>query len=267
MDLVEVDVVGAEPAQRGVGGRQHVLAREAGVAGSVRHRVEDLRRHDVLTRASRTARASSAPVTSSLAPRSYMSAVSKTVHPALDGAPHDRPRALKVEVPVPRAGVAVAHHPEHRVGDTTRPLVAEGRVLHRWVSFDGGFLWSVGGDARDHQREPDQVLAAGQLVKERDAASRGGDRKQREHEAVRRARQPDHGELVGEVGDHRRADADAEPPEQPGRVVEGGEGGADAERRRRDGADGHDEAEPVECGAAALRAARWRAGGRRARRA
>ena len=106
-------------------------------------------------------------------------------------------------------------------------------------------MGSVGGDARDDQCEPGQVLAAGQLVQQRDPAGGGGDRKQREHEAVRRARKTDHRELVGEVGDHRRTDADAEPPEQPGRVVDRREGRADAERRGGDRSDGHDEAEPA----------------------
>ncbi len=111
----------------------------------------------------------------------------------------------------------------------------------------------VGGNSGDDQRQPDQVLAAGQLVEQRDAASSGGDRQQREHEAVRRAGETDHRELVGEIGDHRRADADAEPPQEPGRVIDGGPGSADTERRRRDRADGNDETEPVERGAAALR--------------
>jgi len=113
------------------------------------------------------------------------------------------------------------------------------------VSFLCLSLWSVGGDARDDQRDPGQVLAAGQLVQQRDAARCGCDRQQRKHEAVGRPREPDHRELVGEVGDHRRADADAEPPEQPGRVMDGGPGRADAERGRRHCADGDDQAEPV----------------------
>jgi hypothetical protein len=109
----------------------------------------------------------------------------------------------------------------------------------------------VGSDARDDQHQANQVLATGQLVQERDAAPCRRDREQREHEAVRRAGQPRHRELVGEVGDHGRADADAESPHQPRRVMHSGPRGSDAEGRGRDGADRDREAEPVQGGAGA----------------
>src|SRR5215218_1778832 len=50
VDLVEVDVVGPQPVQRGVDGGQDVLARQPAVVGTRAHRVVDLgRQHVVVT--------------------------------------------------------------------------------------------------------------------------------------------------------------------------------------------------------------------------
>jgi len=51
MDLVEVDEVGLEPAQRSVAGLQDVLAAEPATVGSRTHRAVDLgREHDLVAR-------------------------------------------------------------------------------------------------------------------------------------------------------------------------------------------------------------------------
>ena len=81
VDLVEVDVVGAQPAQRGVDRGQDVLAGQAAVVRAVRHGVEDLGREHVVVAGGKNS-PSSAPVTSSDAPSEYMSAVSKKITPA-----------------------------------------------------------------------------------------------------------------------------------------------------------------------------------------
>jgi hypothetical protein len=67
VDLVEVDVVGAQSAQAVVDGMQDVLARQAALVGVVAHRVEDL---GAMTMRSRGAPSSlsARPSTSSLAP-------------------------------------------------------------------------------------------------------------------------------------------------------------------------------------------------------
>ena len=67
-----------------------------------------------------------------------------------------------------------------------------------------------------------------------DDRRRGREQRQEEREAG--ARQPRHRELVADIGDHRRADADAEPGQQQRRVVR-------HRLQRLDEADRHDEQE------------------------
>ena len=82
---------------------------------------------------------------------------------------------------------------------------------------------------------------------EHDSADDHGERReQREHQRERGPREPGHGELVGDVGDHRGAHPDNDAPGQPGRMGEGGQGGAEAGRGDGDRGDQHRGAELVD---------------------
>jgi len=85
-------------------------------------------------------------------------------------------------------------------------------------------------DTEDHQRDARQV-AGGRDLPEDDQANDGGrGGQQREHQGEGGARQPGHGELVGDVGNDRGGQADADAPQQPRVPGERRGGRADAKR-------------------------------------
>ena len=57
-------------------------------------------------------------------------------------------------------------------------------------------------DPGDDQGHASQILAGGKLVEDNRADDRGEHREQRKHQREGRPRQPGHGQLVGDVGDH-----------------------------------------------------------------
>ncbi len=79
MDLVEIDHVDAQPLEARLATLLDVLAREARHVGAGAHFVEHLGGHDALFEPGILAQR--LPVTSSLAPSEYMSAVSKKLMP------------------------------------------------------------------------------------------------------------------------------------------------------------------------------------------
>src|SRR5262245_40410199 len=140
MDLVEVDVVGAEAGQRGVDGRHDVLARQATVIGSRAHREVDLRRQHVVL-ATREQLAQQPP--GDLLGHAVGVGVGgvEERHTGLDGVPDDRLGLGFVEVPGPFLLGAVAHHAEADPGHL-ESRAAQSCVLH-CSSFGVGTSWSA----------------------------------------------------------------------------------------------------------------------------
>jgi len=91
----------------------------------------------------------------------------------------------------------------------------------------------------DDEADAQQVRRGGHLAEHDQADNRGSGGQQGEHEREGGARQPGHGELVGHVGDHRRAHAHPSTPQQPGRVAEGRGRAADSSGGDRYGRDQH----------------------------
>jgi Winged helix-turn-helix DNA-binding len=85
-------------------------------------------------------------------------------------------------------------------------------------------------DPGHDQGDAEQVLEGGDLPEhDQPDAGRGG-WQDRQHQREGGPGQPGHGQLVGDIGGHRGAQAHADPPRQPVEVQEGREGAADAER-------------------------------------
>jgi len=103
-------------------------------------------------------------------------------------------------------------------------------------------------DAGDDERDARDLGGLGDLGEHHDPDDRGGGRQQRDHERVRRAREAGQRELVGDVGDHGRAQPDAHAGEQRDRVAERGHRGPPGHRRDDHGGDEHRRPESVDAG-------------------
>jgi hypothetical protein len=116
MDLVQVDVVQAEPSERGVDRREDVLAREAAAVRARRHLEVDLGRdHELVAGEQLRQEAAGDDLASTL--RVHVGRVEEG-DPALDGAPDDRLGGGLVQHPGTRGGPGVvAHHPEAHARD------------------------------------------------------------------------------------------------------------------------------------------------------
>ncbi len=101
-------------------------------------------------------------------------------------------------------------------------------------------------NAGDHEPDTEQLARGRPLTQHEDADRRGHCGQQRDHERVGRPRQPGEGELIGDVGDDRRAHADAGAGEQQARMVDGGQRRPESERRRQDGRDEHRGGEAID---------------------
>jgi hypothetical protein len=113
--------------------------------------------------------------------------------------------------------------------------------------------------AQHDQGDPRDVGDGGDLTQHDRAGDGGEHRQQRQHERERGARQPGHGQLVGHVGDHRRAHPDARPGQQQHRMAERGQRAAQAPRRRRHRGDRHGRPQAVDpAGPVMVRAGRVR---------
>ena len=117
VDVVDVDVVGAQPAQRGVDRGQDVPPGQAAVAGCVRHRVVDLGRQHVVLAARRTPRGAGWPVTSSLDAAVVDVGGVVRRHAGLGRAAYQRAGGVDIKVPGAAASVPEAHHPERQPRD------------------------------------------------------------------------------------------------------------------------------------------------------
>jgi hypothetical protein len=100
--------------------------------------------------------------------------------------------------------------------------------------------------AQDDQGDPRDVGDGGDLAQHDRAGDRGAYRQQRQHEREGGPRQPRHRQLVGHVGDHRRAHPDARPGQQQHRMAERGQRAAQAPRRRRHRGDRHGRPQAVD---------------------
>src|SRR3954469_14334557 len=128
VDLVEVDVVHAEPLQRGVDGGEDVLAREPAPVRARRHLPVHLGRDHRLV-ARQEARHEPARGHLARAARVDVGGVEER-DAALDGAADDRLRGGLVEDPGAVGVVAVAHHPEAHARDVEAGA-AESDLIHR----------------------------------------------------------------------------------------------------------------------------------------
>ena len=106
MDLIEIDVVGAESRQRRVDRRHDVLARQPAIVGVVAHRIEHLGRdHDLVARGEVTQRAAEDLFAD--ADGIHVGGVEE-VDAELERAPDERPRRPLRRAPT--APLRVANH-------------------------------------------------------------------------------------------------------------------------------------------------------------
>ena len=110
-----------------------VFARKAAVVGVVAHGVEDLGGDDYTARAGPKS-LERRPVTSSLTPSEYTSAVSKKLMPSLKGALDKRAACFFVQHPIAPLRRAVGHHAQANARDFEAGL-PEVDVLHEALSF------------------------------------------------------------------------------------------------------------------------------------
>src|SRR5674476_1536941 len=132
VDLVEVDVVGAQPGQRGVDLLHHRAARQALTAGPVGHLPEQLRRQDDVLAAGVLADR----VTHDLLARPGGVDIGRVPErdAQLEGLPEDRLSGILVEGPAPLGRVAEAHAAQTDPADLeTRCSQAD--VVHGVLSF------------------------------------------------------------------------------------------------------------------------------------
>jgi DNA-binding Lrp family transcriptional regulator len=101
-------------------------------------------------------------------------------------------------------------------------------------------------DARDDESHARHLHRRRDLGEHNDPDHRGRSRQQRHHQRVGGPRQPPHGQLVRDVGDHRRAQADAGAREQCDRVAERGQDLPAADRGDHHRGDQHRRSEPVD---------------------
>ena len=131
MALVQVEVVGAEAAQRGLDALEEVLAREAAVVRMLRHRKEGLGRdHEV---AARDRRAAPAPSDLFGLARGVDVGGVEEVDAEVVGAVHDLPRRLAVDARAEREPGA-----ERDLADL-EPAAPERPVFHGAAFYRGGY--------------------------------------------------------------------------------------------------------------------------------
>ena len=117
MDLVEVDVVEAEPLEGRINRSQDVLARQAAPVLAQHGPTVHLRRDDVLL--AHTEELAQHPAGDDLALTAVVDVrCVEEDDPALDGPAHDRIRRRLVKRPRPRLVPAETHHPEADARDT-----------------------------------------------------------------------------------------------------------------------------------------------------
>ena len=129
VDLVEVDIVGAQPLEGRVDGGEQVLSREAAVVRARPRREVGLRREHVVVSAREELREQPSGDLLAAAARVHVGGVEER-HARLDRVPHDRLRILLRELPGPNGRIAVAHHPEADPRDPEAGR-AEAHVLHQ----------------------------------------------------------------------------------------------------------------------------------------
>src|SRR4029453_16717038 len=147
--LVEVDVVGPQPAQRVVDAGKDVFAGQAAVVGARAHRKEDLGGQHVVVPA--TERLGEQPTGDLLrqAVRVGVGGVEEG-HASLHRAPHDRLGLVLAQMPSAFGLGAVAHHPR-AIRETFRPdepnraycTAAPQAVAFRWSPSSAGIWWSA----------------------------------------------------------------------------------------------------------------------------
>ena len=127
MDLVEVDVVGAEPTERGVDGVEEMLAGQPAVVRTVTHGEEGLGRDDDLRPGAEVAHGA----TENLLADSVGVHVGgvEEVDARLNGALDERASRRLVEDPGAPRGRAIRHDAETETGDA-KTGAAEGDVVH-----------------------------------------------------------------------------------------------------------------------------------------
>lgn len=103
----------------------------------------------------------------------------------------------------------------------------------------------VKGYAGDDQGDAGEVFEGADLSADDEADDGGGGREEGEHEGDGGSGQPGHGELVGDVGDDRGAQPDADTPGDSEGVGERG-GGDDADRGGDDGGDEHGQSQLID---------------------
>src|SRR3954447_5843313 len=134
VDLVEVDVVEAEPLQRGVDRGEHVLARQARAVHPGHRSAVHLRGDDVLLARGEQLLQQAAGDHLALAAVVDVCGVEED-DAALRRPAHDRFRSLFVERPGPLVATAIAHHPEADPRDAqagpAEVHIVHGRTLSR----------------------------------------------------------------------------------------------------------------------------------------
>src|SRR6185295_15109180 len=96
-----------------------------------------------------------------------------------------------------------------------------------------------------------EIATARELAKHNHADDGRGSREERQQEGEARARQARHGELVGDVRDHRGGDADADSGEEQERIGECPQRLHEPDRQNEDKGDRHGGAEPLDTAAGA----------------
>src|ERR1700674_3260813 len=136
MDLVEVDVVGAEAAQRAVDGVEDVFARQPAVIRTLAHRKEDLGGDDHLVALGEVAERPPQHLLAGAA-RVHVGGVEE-VHAHLERPADERPALLFRQHPVAPLAAAIAHATEAETGDlesgTTQVDVVHGPSVYPRLS-------------------------------------------------------------------------------------------------------------------------------------
>jgi len=127
-------------------------------------------------------------------------------------APSDYQRQLRIRM---ARGLLAAGVPPAAAAATAG--FADQAHLTRWFrryygvtpgAYQAAALSGVDGEAGDHERDPGKIPLGGDLTEHDQPHDRRDGRQQGQHQRERGAGQPGHRELVGDVGDDRRADPD-----------------------------------------------------------
>ena len=116
----------------------------------------------------------------------------------------------------------------------------------RGVGRRGRARLAVQRDAGDDEREPRGLGGRRDLREHHDPDDRRGGRQQGDEQRVRRASQAGERELIADVGDDRRGDADADAGQQRDRIAGDADRLPAAQRGDDDGGDQHRGREPVD---------------------